>query len=293
MDKLKYIKLENEDGSYSESIPLAVDSDHVDVNGETLTNELNNKANNSNINNLQNQINGLASGSPLVASSTSSMTDTTRVYVNTTDGNWYYYNGSSWVSGGVYQSTGIGDETINFKKLTKDVQKNIVDSIRYIDFKNEYREYQPTFVQGRIDVDAGNLVNSNTQISTSEFMDVSFFDKIMLKISNRYNVFAFKYDSNKSYLGVINTPAGTGYQSWKEDTLIDVSDISYIKVGVAKPDYSNITPSAGTNLQIVNIYWLKNYFESNLHNKENVLNFEAGGIGIDSSKEQFRKKYDK
>lgn len=44
MDKLKYIKLENEDGSYSNSIPLAVDSDHVDVNGNTLTNELSYKA---------------------------------------------------------------------------------------------------------------------------------------------------------------------------------------------------------------------------------------------------------
>ena len=54
MDKLKYIKLENEDGSYSNSIPLAVDSDHVDVNGNTLTNELSYKANNSSINNLQN-----------------------------------------------------------------------------------------------------------------------------------------------------------------------------------------------------------------------------------------------
>ena len=42
MDRLKYIKLENEDGSYSSSIPLAVDSNHVDVNGNTLTSELNN-----------------------------------------------------------------------------------------------------------------------------------------------------------------------------------------------------------------------------------------------------------
>ena len=56
-------------------------------------------------NNLQTQINGLASGSPLVASSTSGMTDTTRVYVNTTDGHWYYYNGSAWTDGGVYQAT--------------------------------------------------------------------------------------------------------------------------------------------------------------------------------------------
>lgn len=49
-------------------------------------------------------------GAPLVASTVSSMTDTNRVYVYTgsetgyTDGNWYYYNGSAWVSGGVYNS---------------------------------------------------------------------------------------------------------------------------------------------------------------------------------------------
>lgn len=55
--------------------------------------------------NLQSQINGLASGSPLVASSVSEMTDTSRVYVNTSDGHWYTYNGSAWVSGGVYQGT--------------------------------------------------------------------------------------------------------------------------------------------------------------------------------------------
>ena len=36
MDKLKYIKLENEDGSYSDSVPLSVDSDYVDVSGNTL-----------------------------------------------------------------------------------------------------------------------------------------------------------------------------------------------------------------------------------------------------------------
>ena len=91
MDKLKYIKLENEDGSYSDSIPLAVDSDYVDVNGSTLTNELANKAStefvNSNINNLNNKIKSLASGSPLVASSISEMIDTSKIYVNTTDGN--------------------------------------------------------------------------------------------------------------------------------------------------------------------------------------------------------------
>ena len=128
MDKLKYIKLENGDGSYSDSIPLAVDSDHVDVGGNTLTNALNNKANsvdvNNSINNLSNEINRLASGSPLVASSISEMTDTTRIYVNTTDGHWYWYNGSAWTDGGTYQAIGIGEESIYKYTINKSLVGN-------------------------------------------------------------------------------------------------------------------------------------------------------------------------
>lgn len=56
-------------------------------------------------------------GSPLVATTTAAMTKTNRVYVyigsesGYTAGNWYYYNGSDWVSGGIYNSALI-DGTI-------------------------------------------------------------------------------------------------------------------------------------------------------------------------------------
>ena len=76
---------------------------------ETLSNET--SARTSTDANLQSQISSLASGSPLVASSISGMTDTSRVYVNTTDGHWYYYNGTTWVDAGVYQSTGLDLDT--------------------------------------------------------------------------------------------------------------------------------------------------------------------------------------
>lgn len=80
-------------------------------------------------NNLQSQINSLASGSPLVANSTSGMTDTTRVYVNTTDGHWYWYNGTTWADGGTYQSTGIEDESINKYMLDSNLKNAIYKSI--------------------------------------------------------------------------------------------------------------------------------------------------------------------
>ena len=50
-------------------------------------------------------------GSPLMASTVAGMTQTNRIYVYTgsetgyTAGNWYYYDGSAWVSGGVYNSS--------------------------------------------------------------------------------------------------------------------------------------------------------------------------------------------
>ena len=37
MDKLKFVTLENQDGTYSDPIPLNIDSDNVDVNDKTLT----------------------------------------------------------------------------------------------------------------------------------------------------------------------------------------------------------------------------------------------------------------
>ena len=90
MDRLKYIKLENEDGSYSSSIPLSVDGYHVDIDGNTLIDTLDKKASIVNtdlsINNLQSQINNLANGGPLVATSVAEMTNTSKTYVNTTNG---------------------------------------------------------------------------------------------------------------------------------------------------------------------------------------------------------------
>ena len=56
-------------------------------------------------------------GSPFVANTVSAMTDHSKVYVYTgsesgyTSGHWYYWNGSAWTDGGVYQSSGINTDT--------------------------------------------------------------------------------------------------------------------------------------------------------------------------------------
>ena len=51
---------------------------------------------------LESMIQRVASGAPIVVTSTSAMTDTEQIYVLSTDRKWYYHNGTSWVAGGEY-----------------------------------------------------------------------------------------------------------------------------------------------------------------------------------------------
>ena len=66
-------------------------------------------------------------GTPLVAATAAAMTDTTKIYVYTgsetgyTAGNWYYYNGSAWTSGGVYNSVAVQtDKTLTVENKAAD-----------------------------------------------------------------------------------------------------------------------------------------------------------------------------
>lgn len=63
-------------------------------------------------------------GSPLVASTVAEMTDHDKIYVYVgsetgyTAGNWYYWNGTAWTSGGVYNSEGfVLDDTLTSATL--------------------------------------------------------------------------------------------------------------------------------------------------------------------------------
>lgn len=81
--------------------------------------------------NLSNQIAALQGsvGSPLVAATKSAMTNTNKIYVYTgsesgmTNGNWYYHNGSAWVSGGVYNASAVNtDKTLSVSDMPADAK---------------------------------------------------------------------------------------------------------------------------------------------------------------------------
>lgn len=56
------------------------------------------------VDSLSSSVAALTSADPIVVGSISEMTDTTKVYILTTDGNWYYYHNNAWTVGGAYNS---------------------------------------------------------------------------------------------------------------------------------------------------------------------------------------------
>lgn len=70
-----------------------------------------------------------AYGAPLVAATAAAMTDTTRVYVYTgsetgyTAGDWYFWDGSAWTDGGVYNSEALStDKTLSYEDKAADAK---------------------------------------------------------------------------------------------------------------------------------------------------------------------------
>ncbi|MBQ3408901.1 MAG: hypothetical protein IJH12_06845 [Clostridia bacterium] len=110
-----------------------LDAENGNVNNAIQT-EKNNRTNADN--NLQNQINSLASGSPKGVYATTaalvSANPDTGVYVVTADGHVYSWtkNGSSAMDLGVYQATEIEDESITQKKLNQKLIGNVYHIIK-------------------------------------------------------------------------------------------------------------------------------------------------------------------
>lgn len=129
------------------------------------------------------KINGLASGSPLVANSTSGMTDETHIYVNTTDGNWYYYNGSTWAIGGVYQATGIAEESINYKKtdFINRVTNNLINK-NDINYSGYY--------------DTSGIFHEDTYYPSTGFINIEGCTKICTNL----NGYITLWNSNKEFI---------------------------------------------------------------------------------------------
>jgi len=135
------------------------------------------------------QVQALASGSPKGTYETQSLlastfpTGNANTYVVTADGNWYYWNGTIWAAGGVYQSSGLADKSVipiktSFFSINKNLfNKDIATAGYYV------RE------------DTGAL-SVNASMSASDFIEVLPDTNYFWNTTRRYAW----YDVNKAFI---------------------------------------------------------------------------------------------
>ena len=200
------------------TIETTARTDENNTLNTAITNEV--TARQTAINGLQTQINSVAGGSPLVASSTAEMIDTTRVYVNTTDGHWYYYNGSSWSDGGTYQAIELPDNSItgNKYKKIKIISNNKFDKNT---IKSGYISSSGVINDGATSGGGLNIYSDFIELTTPS-------NKVY--VSTLHNIIF--YDSNKGFISGTTSSASTRH------TVPD--NTKYIRISAVLSNLENI-----------------------------------------------------
>lgn len=129
---------------------------------------------------------GNPGASPLVASSTAGMTDTSRIYVNTSNGYWYYYNGTNWVQGGVYQSSVNSTTEEKLMNRTNKLaiydysnlydKNNIVSGKFYViadHHTNGLRDSASVFITNEIPVNVGDVIHIEGLTTSQRYYCIS------------------------------------------------------------------------------------------------------------------------
>lgn len=189
---------------------------------------------NANVSANATAIAAVASGSPkgtyatLTALQTALPTGNTNIYVVTADGNWYYWNGSAWTAGGVYQSTGIADSTVGLKQSTSAIltalnvnEYNVTDSLNW--------------EVGAFATATGAITSSTTRLRTVDFIYAEKDTIIQLTDATNYQFRVFKYSVvDESFIAMID---------WTTSSVFTRTlDADYlIKLAIRKPTDATLT----------------------------------------------------
>lgn len=169
--------------------------------GESFEEEIDNR-----VSNVENELSNVASGSPkgvyatLAALQTAYPTGTSGIFVVSADGHWYYWNGSAWTDGGVYQATEIANGSVKYNKLGDDVARLFYD-IKNV-FGDEDGELEPSSIvlqDGYVDYSTGNVSNwGGTETAVYKRTDYLPIPIGTYKLSVNGNYVSCLYDKDKN-----------------------------------------------------------------------------------------------
>lgn len=186
-------------------------------------------------------------GSPLKANSITDMTDTDKVYVLTTDGHWYYYNGSAWTDGGVYNAVEVvTDKTLTVPdvpadaKATGDELNGLKTQVSAAVAAIETTESPSAFSQGGLDLSGGISRNLPNRIYTPEYYNFdNSIGKVRINIADGW-AFTIREYSEETKESFIRDP---DQNVWITDEFVITPVGHYYRFSVRKIDDANIAPS--------------------------------------------------
>lgn len=202
------------------------------------------------------QLSDLTSAAPLAANSIADMTDTTRIYVNTTDGHWYWYNGTTWVDGGVYQAAVNPIEVENVTEYTRNINTKSV---------GRYKANSSTGVISHNETDTlrfGMSDKTRCLPNTEYALSYNVVDNI------KCTIYASYYDENGDFLSNQSFSAHSVYLEGGYVTT--PADCYYIHVYIYNANGINIDKNS--NIQIEEGYVYTSYIPF-ISAKDDILRY--------------------
>ena len=199
---------------------------------------------------MNDKVNNIESGDPIPVASTSDMTDTTKIYLNTTDGKWYYYNGSIWTAGGDY--------------LTSELSGY---SLRGI-FKNRIYPDDHVLATGGWSASTGDGTSNNTRFKNYVYIRNCC---VIKNPDSNYTLLLHKYtvDNTVTYTHIAN------------DTL-EITDNNYHYLNFQNADYFRVivVDAGGNTIPSANYKTIFDNIEFYVLDKDNIVPEELIGGGI-------------
>ena len=175
------------------------------------------------------------------------------VWVATDNGHWYYWNGSKYADGGVYQATEVAKGSINYDKLDRDITDkfeddfdgttNLFDGLTLNGYFNEYGKLEPS--------NSWKVTKNYIKVENGKTYTLSALSEGSRTTSN-FNFFC-RYDENLNFIDETATPSfnsqyicdGTcayirfGFGSSLQDVVISTDDSTINKGYVISKNFIN------------------------------------------------------
>lgn len=150
------------------------------------------------------------------------------IYITSDDGQWNYWNGSEWVSGGIYQSQGVGERSVGIRE-TKYLMAAGVASKNLFDKTDLLINKQANYITGNIETASGKTATQFIEVPSDTSMqlhevgsgsDVAYYDEDKSFISGKGNATGgFTTPSNCKYVRIT-----TNYNKI-ETQMLEIGDV--------------------------------------------------------------------